>query len=165
MKEPLDVLDEVGHVVATLPREEVHAKGLLHRCVHVLVRTPQGELWVQRRALDRRLWPGKWTSSVSGHVDAGEGEGEAARREALEELGLALAPGELRRVAEFRYRDAEENEVAGLWEATTAALPKPGPEVMDVRAVDRAALEAWRRERPGDFAPSFREALQAYGWA
>lgn len=165
MKEPLDVLDEQGRVVATLPREEVHARGLLHRCVHVFVRTPRGALWVQRRSLDRRLWPGRWTSSVSGHVDAGEGEGEAAVREAREELGLALGPGEVRRVAEFRYRDAEEHEVAGLWEATTPQEPRPGPEVMDVRAVDRAALGAWLEERPGDFAPSFLAALRRYPWS
>lgn len=159
--EPLDVLAEDGRVLEARAREEVHRLGLLHRCVHVFVLDPEGRLWLQRRALDRRLWPGLWTSSASGHLDAGEAEADAARRELREELGLDLAP---RRVAEFRHRDAEENEVAGLWEARTAARPAPGPEVMEVRAVARAELAAWRAREPGAFAPSFHAALRAYGW-
>lgn len=158
----LDVLDDRGRVVATLPRDEVHARGLLHRCVHVFVLDPRGRLWLQRRAPDRELWPGLWTSTASGHVDAGEGEEQAARRELREEMGLE-AP--LRRVAEFRHRDAREHEVAGLWVGSSEAAPRPGPEVMEVQALARAELAELRGSRPGDFAPSFGAALRAHGWA
>lgn len=159
--ELLDVLDEDGRVIGQAPRDDVHAQGLLHRCVHVFVFTPRGELWLQQRALDRHLWPGLWTSSASGHVDAGEREEQAAAREAREELGLDLQP---RRVGEFRFHDAHENELAGLWEARTAEAPRTSPEVMALKAVDRRELAALRQHQPASFAPSFAAALRAYGW-
>jgi len=159
--ERIEVLDESGRPIGVMPRDEAHRRGLLHRCVHVFVLDPQGQLWLQQRAMDRRLWPGLWTSSASGHVEAGEDEGFAAAREVEEELGLVLQP---RRVAEFRYRDEHENELASLWEGRTDAQPEPGPEVMAVRAVSRVALQAWMRAAPREFAPSFRAALRAYGW-
>jgi 16S rRNA (adenine1518-N6/adenine1519-N6)-dimethyltransferase len=159
--EEVDVLDERGARVGTVSREEAHARDLLHRCVHVLVFTPDGRLWLQKRALDRSLWPGLWTSSVSGHVDAGEDERAAAVREAVEEIGLALTP---KRVGEFRYRDARENELAGLWEATTSELPKPGAEVLAVIALGKEELAELHARLPERFTPSFAAALRAYGW-
>lgn len=162
LAELLDVLDAQGRAMARLPRDEVHAKGLLHRCVHVFVLDPGQRLWLQRRALDRELWPGLWTSTASGHVEAGEPEEGAARRELAEEMGLETP---LRRVAEFRFRDAREHEVAGLWVGASRDAPRPGPEVMAVQALARGDLAALRARRAGDFAPSFGAALRAFGWA
>jgi len=42
--ELVDVVDEQDRVERTLPRDEVHAQGLLHRCVHVFVFDGQGKL-------------------------------------------------------------------------------------------------------------------------
>jgi 8-oxo-dGTP pyrophosphatase MutT (NUDIX family) len=39
-------------------------------------------------------WPNLWDVSVAGHISAGEGPVEAALREAQEELGVTLVPGE-----------------------------------------------------------------------
>lgn len=157
----IDVLDAKGKVLKAMPRDEVHRKGLLHRCVHIFVFDPAGRLWLQKRSIGVRLYPGKWTSSASGHVDAGEREERAALREAKEELRLDL---ELRRVGEFRFRDENENEISGLYEATTAEIPKAGHDVIAVMALSKAELAALRARLPGAFAPSFGAALAAYGW-
>jgi isopentenyldiphosphate isomerase len=161
-EEWLDVLDEAGRVAGKLPREEVHRRALLHRSVHVFVFDPAGKLWLQKRALDRALNPGLWTSSASGHLASGEPEAEGAAREVEEEIGLRVEP---RRVGEFRHREGLENEVCSLWEARTDQPARPGPEVLAVMAVDRGELDALRARLPGSFAPSFGGALRAYGWA
>lgn len=158
----LDVLDDAGRVVGQRPRTEVHRRGLLHRGVHVFVLDARGRLWLQKRDIARDLYPGLWTSSASGHVDAGEEEAGAVRREVREELGLDVEP---RRVAEFRFRDEHEHELAGLWEATSDATPRPGPEVLGVLAVTRGELAELHGRMPWAFAPSFLAALRAYGWA
>lgn len=157
----LEALDERGRSLGAMPREEVHAKGLLHRCVHVFVLDAEGRLWLQKRGLEQRSWPGMWTSSASGHVEAGEDERAAAVRELREELGLRAEP---RRVGEFRFRDAQENEVSGLWEARAGEPPGPGPEVLAVMALDRGELAELRARLPRSFAPSFEAALRCYGW-
>ena len=62
------------------PRSVVHARGLRHRAVHVLVFNSAGELFLQKRSMTKDNDPGLWDSSCSGHVDAGETYDEAAVR-------------------------------------------------------------------------------------
>jgi 16S rRNA (adenine1518-N6/adenine1519-N6)-dimethyltransferase len=158
--ELVDVVDEQDRVERTLPRDEVHAQGLLHRCVHVFVFDAHGRLWLQKRALDLRLYAGKWTSSASGHVDAGEDYLTAARREVDEELGIKVEP---RKVAMFRFHDGEENELSALCEARSEARPEPHPEeVLAVVRMGAQELEATMERLPGSFAPSFVAAWGAW---
>lgn len=86
--ELLDVVDEDDNVVAVKKRGEIHARGLMHRAVHILVFNREGELFLQKRSLSKDEQPGKWDSSAAGHVDSGEGYLECARREIGEELGI-----------------------------------------------------------------------------
>ena len=48
--EMIDVVDADNRVVDTLPRAEVHRRGLRHRAVHMLVVDRAGRLYLQRRA-------------------------------------------------------------------------------------------------------------------
>lgn len=82
-----DVVNENDEVVEQCPRSEVHAEGLRHRAVHVLIFNNEGELFMQKRSKNKDTWPGAWDSSCSGHVDAGEDYEPAALRELDEELG------------------------------------------------------------------------------
>ena len=51
----------------------VHQKGLIHRAIHVFVRNEKN-LWIlQLRSQYKDTEPLSWTTSCSGHVDAGEG--------------------------------------------------------------------------------------------
>ncbi len=55
-----------------------------------LIIRPAGKLFVQKRALDRKLFPGCWDIS-GGHVEPGETLYEALSREIMEETGWKLA--------------------------------------------------------------------------
>src|ERR1700679_1901927 len=87
-----DVVDEHDRVLHQETRDEVHRRRLLHRAVHILVFNSRGDIYAQRRSATKDTYPGRWTTSCSGHVDAGEDYNHAAFRELAEELGLELPP-------------------------------------------------------------------------
>ncbi|MFJ7999556.1 NUDIX domain-containing protein [Streptomyces sp. NPDC096310] len=87
--EILDIVDENDHVIGQAPRGEAYAKGLIHRCVFVFVRDPEGRVFVHRRTPVKLAFPSMYDMFVGGVVGTGEGYDEAALREAEEELGVS----------------------------------------------------------------------------
>ncbi|MEV8097062.1 NUDIX domain-containing protein [Kitasatospora sp. NPDC085879] len=87
-EELLDVVDAQDRVVGTATRAEVYRDGLTHRCVFILVRDPQGRIFVHRRTDTKLFAPGAYDCFVGGVVGSGESYAEAAVREAEEELGV-----------------------------------------------------------------------------
>ena len=86
--EVFDVVDLKDRIIGQASRKIVHEKKLIHRSIHILVFNSQNRLFLQKRSLEKDESPGLWDSSVSGHVDAGEGYNESALRELWEELGI-----------------------------------------------------------------------------
>jgi isopentenyldiphosphate isomerase len=85
--EILEVVDKYGNVLKLAKRSEIHRNpSLIHRVVHVLVFDKKGRLLLQKRSLNKDVAPGKWDTSVGGHVNPGEDILEAAKREMKEEL-------------------------------------------------------------------------------
>jgi hypothetical protein len=89
--ELLDVVDENDNVITVKTRGEIHAQGLMHRAVHILVFNSDGELFLQKRSLSKDEQPGKWDSSAAGHLDSGEDYHDCARREIAEEPVTSIA--------------------------------------------------------------------------
>ena len=88
--ELLDVVDVNDNVIAVKTRGEIHARGLMHRAVHILLFNSSGKLFLQKRSLTKDEQPGMWDSSAAGHVDSGEGYLDCACRELGEELGIVV---------------------------------------------------------------------------
>ncbi|RJP87821.1 MAG: NUDIX domain-containing protein [Desulfobacteraceae bacterium] len=92
-KEIIEVVDSDGHVVGGAPRECVHNNNqLLHRVVHVLIFDGANRLLLQKRSQSKTVAPGRWDTSVGGHVDCGEAIEKAMLREMTEELGIHPEP-------------------------------------------------------------------------
>ena len=108
--ELVDVIDAEGRTVGTMPRRQMRAQRLPHRCVWVLVFNGRGELFVHLRTATKDLYPAHWDVTVGGVPAAGEGLDEAARREVGEELGVAVEPDAL---FPFAYAD-EYTVVQGM---------------------------------------------------
>jgi len=97
--ELLDVVGE-GRRLAAIERGAVRALGLLTRAVHLNAWTPDGKLWIARRAMTKATDPGKWDTLVGGLAGAGETLDTALLRESAEEAGLTAA--DLRRHSPLR---------------------------------------------------------------
>jgi 8-oxo-dGTP pyrophosphatase MutT (NUDIX family) len=90
--EILDVVDEHDQVIGRLPRRDVYAEGLRHRCVFVLARDAENRVFVHRRTATKLVFPSLHDMFVGGVVGAGETYDDAALREAEEELGVTGLP-------------------------------------------------------------------------
>lgn len=107
----LNVVDENDNVIGETTREEIHARGLLHREVHVWLYNKKGEIFFQLRAKDKDTFPGLLDASIGGHVEIGDSYEKTAVKEAKEETGLHIYPNNLKFVATIRH--IAHDEVTG----------------------------------------------------
>jgi len=88
-EEMLPLVDAGGLVYGQATRSYCHSGArVLHPVVHLHIIDREGNLYLQKRAMDKDLLPGYWDTAVGGHVTYGEQVQEALFREAGEELGL-----------------------------------------------------------------------------
>ncbi len=88
--EMVPVVEENGLVIGQASRYDVHGGiKLLHPVVHLHIINRKGELFIQKRSMKKRQFPGMWDTAVGGHVDYGELLEAALFREAFEELGFS----------------------------------------------------------------------------
>ena len=158
--ELFDVVDANDRVIGTAPRGVVHAEGLLHRAVHILVQRGNGDVFLQKRSMHKDSHPGKWDSSSSGHLDSGEGYAAAAVRELREELGIEVDGVD--EIAALPASEATGHEFVRIYR-----LRHEGPfilhsgEIEDGKWVSIDELDIWTRSRPQDFARCFLDVWKA----
>ena len=91
MEEKFDVLNELGEFTGKIAtRDECHKKGLWHRAVYAFIIDNKGNILLQKRSNNKKLWPNMWDVTVGGHVNAGEFGRQALIREVKEELGIVI---------------------------------------------------------------------------
>ncbi len=116
-EEQLEIVNEKGEVIGRAGRSEIHGNpSLMHRVVHVLVFSPEGKLLLQKRSLNKDVAPGKWDTSVGGHVGLGEELTLSAKRETEEELGIALCGIEY--LYAYTHTNAYETELVTTYRCT-----------------------------------------------
>lgn len=109
-QEMFPLVDEEGNITGAATRGECHnGSKLLHPVVHLHVFNSRGELYLQKRPAWKDIQPGKWDTSVGGHVDLGESVETALRREVREELGITDFTPE--RLMHYVFESAREREL------------------------------------------------------
>ena len=88
--EYIDVVDIEDTVIGKASRDDVYAKALMHRIVHVFVFNNKQEMLLQKRSMKASFCPGHWSTAVGGHVQSGETPETAASRESQEEIGVTM---------------------------------------------------------------------------
>ncbi len=99
MEEYLDIVNEHDEVIGKDTRKNVHASHRIHRGVHVLVISSDGDILMQKRSEKKNYYPGYYDASVGAHLTSGETYEEAAVRETEEELGFV--PKELTFICDY----------------------------------------------------------------
>lgn len=159
--EMFDVVNERNEVTGQLTRGEVHAKGLLHRAVHIFVINARGDIFLQMRSHLKDVSPLKWDSSAAGHLDVGESYAACAIREVREEVGLVINGTELAaKLDAGTHTDFEFVELHIVrHNGPMRCLPE---EVPYGEWFSPAQISAWVAARPQDFAKGFVSCWKAY---
>jgi isopentenyldiphosphate isomerase len=165
-EELLQLVDRQGNPVGTAPRSTCHGNpDLIQAAVHLYLFDRSGRLYLQKRAAGKDRFPGRWDTSVGGHVAPRESPGQAIRREAREELGIELGgtgedggPG---RLEPHIYSDEVETEYVTPYRLVYSGSPRPNAEeVEDGAFFELEEIRRRLREQPEEFTPHFRMAFE-----
>lgn len=163
--EPLICVDEKDKVVGHASKAHCHdGQGVLHRALSVFLFNARGELLLQQRSAQKRLWPLFWANTCCSHPRRGEQVAAAAVRRVREELGLQAT---LQLTHDFIYHasygDAgSEHELCSVFVGRTDGEPQVHPqEVAAVRWLSPAQMDAALAEPNGPYTPWLRLEWQA----
>lgn len=148
--EILDIVDKNDVVIGAATRGDIHARGLMHRSVHVLVFDGEGSVLLQKRSMQKDQCAGMWDTSCAGHVESGDSYQDTAPRELQEELGLELTASPSEPLRElFKMNPTEDN---GHEFAKVYAIDHNGPfvaaedEIDELRWFSFAKVDSWVEE-------------------
>ena len=130
LEERFPVVDETGDVIGSATRGECHnGSKLLHPVVHLHVFNSKGEVYLQKRPEWKDIQPGKWDTSVGGHLDYGETPEQALIREVREELGITDFRPE--RKGMYVFESLKERELVYVNSTIYDGPIKPSAEELD----------------------------------
>ncbi len=166
----VDVLEVDGKPTGeVLSRIEIHSLGKLHRAVHLYLFDKANNLLLQRRSDHVDHYPGMFSISVTGHVDAGEGSLEAVKRELQEELGIHTADQDFnflfssRRDVELSatYIDRQFNDVYACWlDFNVSDISFDRAEVSELKLVSVTDFEKMVKSGTKDISPAYGDDLK-----
>ena len=110
--EIFDIVDENGNPTGkTVERNAAHENGVRHRTAHIwIARNVMGkwQVLLQKRAMTKDSFPGRYDTSSAGHIQAGDAPLESAIRELEEELGIVATTDQLEFAGTFRVQYEKE---------------------------------------------------------
>ena len=121
---PDDLVDLIDPVFfsptgKTILKSLARKKGLMYSVIHLWIYNSKGEVLLQHRCKEKKLYPNMWDISVAGAVDAGETPTQAVIREAKEEIGLVILKDKLNEAFVFNenyvFNKNEINEHAHVF--------------------------------------------------
>jgi isopentenyldiphosphate isomerase/intracellular septation protein A len=131
-EEILPHIDQQGSVISVHPRSSFHKGGkdkMLHPVVHLHVFNSKGEIYLQKRPIDKLVQPKMWDTSVGGHVSANEDLQLALKREIKEEIGLENI--DVKFFKNYIWETEIEMELVYMFISNTDKKPKPSKTELD----------------------------------
>ena len=158
-EEPLILVDESDREIGHLSKGACHdGDGVLHRAFSLFVFNPAGELLLQQRSEEKRLWPLFWSNSCCSHPRRGETMELATERRLAQELGMT---SDAHHLFTFQYQApyldlGSENEVCWVYLGRSADVPRPNDhEIADIRWITPDDLDREFETQPEIFTPWF----------
>ena len=163
--EELILVDVEDNEVGYRSKADCHnGSGLMHRAFSLFLFNEDGELLLQQRGVEKRLWPGFWSNSCCSHPRRGESLPIATLRRLSDELNITA---ELEFIYHFCYQAqfseaGSENELCHVFLGKIDGDVSPNDsEIKSTRFVSPDDLTAELAEHPEYFTPWFRQEWQA----
>ncbi|MBN1387894.1 MAG: NUDIX domain-containing protein [Bacteroidales bacterium] len=153
-EEMIPVVNEKGELIRLAPRSKCHdgKSMLLHPVIHLHIINGKGHIFLQKRSLQKDIQPGRWDTSVGGHVDPGETQEQALLREAWEETRMKNFSYEF--IKNYIWKSERERELVYSYITRNDHSPVTDPsEVDDGRFWSREEIE--ENLGTGLFTPNF----------
>lgn len=121
------IVESNGLVIGRSTREYCHGGSKpLHPVIHIHIIDRFCRIYLQKRAMNKDIQPGKWDTAVGGHVSYGESIVEAVYREAYEELRFhEFNPIHLET---YEFESPVEREMVSVFAAVGTYDLRPDPE-------------------------------------
>ncbi|HSI04244.1 MAG: isopentenyl-diphosphate Delta-isomerase [Myxococcota bacterium] len=149
--EKLITVDSDDRELGTITKAAAHdGKGVLHRAFSIFIFNSQGELLLQQRSAEKRLWPLYWSNTCCSHPRAGEDMPTATVRRLEQELGMTTR---LTYLFKFEYQAhfgaaGSEHELCSVYVGQSDATPRSHP--MEIAGLKWLSVEAVTRELASD---------------
>lgn len=124
------LVNEEGETIGKATRRECHSGSkLLHPVIHLHIFNDAGELYLQKRSMNKDIQPGKWDTAVGGHIDYGETVEDALRREVREELGITDFTPQF--ITRYVFESSIEKELVNTFRTIYNGEFKPDTDELD----------------------------------
>jgi len=158
-EEPLILVDESDREIGHLSKGACHeGDGVLHRAFSLFIFNSSGQLLLQQRSNEKRLWPLFWSNSCCSHPRRGESMEVATNRRLQQELGMN---SRLHHLFTFQYQAhyldvGSENEVCWVYVGLSDEEPRPNlHEIAAVRWISPDDLDHEFETRSERLTPWF----------
>ncbi len=155
--EKLILVNAADEEIGCLPKSACHdGEGVLHRAFSLFILNKAGEVLLQRRSAQKRLWPLYWANSCCSHPRHREDMQQAVARRLHEELGMRA---ELVFLYKFIYQakfgeQGAEHELCWVYVGRSSDEVQPNTnEIADWRYVAPEDLDRELLQHPERFTP------------
>ena len=155
--EPLILVDSDDQILGHKSKGDCHdGQGILHRAFSIFIFNDEGQLLLQQRSEQKRLWPMFWANTCCSHPRRGEETPVAATRRLREELGLEA---DLTYLYAFEYQatfgpEGSENEFCSVFVGRSSDQATVNiNEVNELRYVSPEVLDREMETESGKFTP------------
>ena len=155
--EPLILVNTNDEILGHQDKASCHdGQGILHRAFSVFIFNAQGEVLLQQRTKQKRLWPEIWANTCCSHPRKNEETLKAALRRLQEEVGLNA---DLTFLYKFEYHASyadkgSEHELCSVFVGLSDDSPQiNNNEIADTRYIKAEELDALLQKNPEHYSP------------
>ncbi len=160
--EQVVLVDELNNELGFMEKMKAHQLGVLHRAFSVFLFDENGNMLLQKRALEKYHSPGLWTNTCCSHPRPGEQTIDAAKRRLIEEMGIVA---NMSLAFDFIYKadldqDLTEHELDFVFIGTYNGIISPNSlEVSDYLYISIKELTAKMDDNADQFTVWFKIAF------
>ena len=160
----LIAVDKKDQFLKLVDKNTAHqGKGVLHRAFSVFIFNLKGELLLQRRSQNKKLWPLFWSNTCCSHPQKKTNIINQAERRLKEEMGFTTR---LKIIDKFYYQASykngySEHELSYILVGRYNGKVKPNPqEVAAVKWVNMDRLKKDFQLNPNQYTPWFKKMVK-----